>query len=65
MFRSSPEDTRKALGTLLGENRLRVRPDPEQGFSVSGDALLCAGSMDAWRLVDTALWRVQQRPGLS
>ena len=43
MFRSSPEDARKALGALLGETRLRVRKDPEQGFSVFGDAVLCFG----------------------
>jgi site-specific DNA recombinase len=43
MFRSSPEDARKALGALFGDNRLRVKPDPERGFSVFGDALLCFG----------------------
>jgi hypothetical protein len=43
MFRSSPEDARKALGALLGENRLRVKKHPETGFSVVGDILLCCG----------------------
>jgi hypothetical protein len=38
---------RKALGTLLGETRLRVRKDEERGFSVFGDVLLCfAGAGD-------------------
>ena len=43
MLRSSPEDARKALGALFGQNRLRVQPDPERGFVVRGDALLCCG----------------------
>ena len=43
MFRSSPDDARKALGALLGENRLRVKMDPEDGFSVFGEGVLCLG----------------------
>jgi hypothetical protein len=43
MFRCSPDDARKALGALFGDNRLRIKPDLEQGFSVSWDALLCFG----------------------
>jgi hypothetical protein len=43
MFRSSHEDARKALGELLGENRLRVKKDPEMGFSVFGEGVLCFG----------------------
>jgi hypothetical protein len=43
MFRSSPEDARKALGALLGENRLRVKKDPDEGFSVFGEGVLCFG----------------------
>ena len=43
MFRSSPEDARKALGSLLGENRLRIKMDPEEGFSVFGEGVLCFG----------------------
>jgi hypothetical protein len=43
MFHSSPEDARKALGALLGENRLRVKRDPKQGFSVFGEGVLCFG----------------------
>ena len=43
MLRNSPEDARKAFGALLGQNRLRVQPDPERGFVVRGEALLCCG----------------------
>jgi site-specific DNA recombinase len=43
MFRSSPEDAKKALGALLGENRLRVKKEPEEGFSVFGEGVLCFG----------------------
>ena len=43
MFRSSPEDARTALGALLGENRLRVKKDSENGFSVFGEGVLCFG----------------------
>ncbi len=43
MFRGSPEDARKALGALLGENRLRVKMDPEEAFSVFGEGVLCFG----------------------
>ena len=43
MFRSSPEDARKALGALLGDNRLRVKKDSENGFSVFGEGVLCFG----------------------
>jgi site-specific DNA recombinase len=43
MFRSSPEDAKKALGALLGENRLRVKKDSEEGFSVFGEGVLCFG----------------------
>jgi hypothetical protein len=41
MFRSSPEDARTALGALLGENRLRVKMDSENGFSVFGEGVPC------------------------
>jgi hypothetical protein len=50
MFRSSPEDARKALGTLLGQNRLRVKMDPDEGFSVFGEGVLCcSGTGDRTR----------------
>ncbi len=43
MLRSSPEDARRALGALFGQNRLPVQPDPERGFVVRGETLLCCG----------------------
>ena len=50
MFRGSPEDARKALGALLGDNRLRVKKDPEEGFSVFGEGVLClSGTGDRTR----------------
>jgi hypothetical protein len=50
MFRGSPEDARKALGALLGDTRLRVKKDPEEGFSVSGEGVLCfSGTGDRTR----------------
>ncbi len=43
MLRSSPEDARRAFGALFGQNRLPVQPDPERGFVVRGETLLCCG----------------------
>ena len=43
LLKSSPEGAKKALHSLLGNTRLKVRPDEEKGFVVCGEALLCCG----------------------
>jgi hypothetical protein len=49
MFRGSPENAGKALGSGR-RDRLRVKKGPENGFSIFGEGLLCfSGAGDPTR----------------
>jgi len=44
---ATPEEGRMALGALFGQEKLRIRPDPERGFAIQGVATLDLNSLPA------------------
>lgn len=47
LLEGSPDETRAVLRLLLGDDRLRVRPDPDRGFAVEGLARLTLNTRNA------------------